>query len=97
DDKVHRFRAFAFLVGFDVEADALTFVQSLEARLFDRGNVHEHVASAVVRLDEAVTPLRIEELHNPSLRHRETPLPAHCSAAGPTHGGSAGHSQSGKA
>src|SRR5476651_2736027 len=90
NDQVHGFRAFALFIRFDVEADLLPLVQALEACLFDGRDVHEHVASAVVRFHKAVAALAIEELHNASLRHRETPRTA--SATGPTHGGSAQHS-----
>src|SRR5665811_1828870 len=96
DDQVHGLRAFALLVRFNIEADALSLVQALESGLFHGGDVDEHIACAIVRLDEAVAALAIEKLHDSSLRHRETPLP-HCSAAGPTHSGSAGHSRTGKA
>jgi hypothetical protein len=49
--------------------------------------MHEHVAAAIVRLDETVAALAIEELHHTLLRHLETPTPQ--LAAGPTLGGAA--------
>src|SRR5262245_14006613 len=58
--------------------------------------MNEHVAPTVVGFNEAVASFAIKKFHHARLRHRETPFP-NCSAAGPTHGGSAGHSQSGKA
>src|SRR5665811_2273473 len=76
DDQVHGLRAFALLVRFNIEADALSLVQALESGLFHGGDVDEHIACAIVRLDEAVAALAIEKLHDSSLRHRETPLPA---------------------
>src|SRR5215813_3444633 len=56
--------------------------------------MNEYVASTVVRFDEAIASFAVKELYNTRLRHRESP---NCFAAGPTHDGSAGHSQSGKA
>src|SRR5262249_47150911 len=72
-DQIDRLRTFALLVGLDVEADLLPLVQALEARLLHGRDVHEHVASAVVRFHEPVAAFAVEELHSPSLRHRETP------------------------
>ena len=96
DDKIDGFWTFALLVRFNVETDPLPLVQALQSGLFYCGNMNKHVASAVIWLDETVAPLAIEEFHDTRLRHREYSFP-HCSAAGPTHDGSAGHSQSGKA
>src|SRR3954464_10211895 len=45
--------------------------------------MHEHIPAAIVRFDEAVTPLAIEELDRTTLRHREAPFPQCCPAAGP--------------
>src|SRR5262245_12893089 len=96
DHQVHGLRAFAFLVRFDIETDALTFIQTFQSRLLYCRDVNEHVAPAIIRLDKAVPPLAVEEFYDTRLCHRENSSP-HCSAAGPTHGGSTGHSQSGKA
>src|SRR5207247_10874168 len=63
----------------------------------DGGDVHEDVAAAVVRLDEAVAALGIEELDRTCHGHRETPFPVVAPPPTPRHGGSAGHSQTGKA
>src|SRR4051812_25652376 len=79
--QVHGFRALALLVRLDLETDTLSFGQILQARALHRRDVHEHVASTVVRLDEAVAALTIEELDCPSHGHRETPPPQcflHC-------------------
>src|SRR5580704_5252898 len=62
DDQIDRFRALALLVGLDIEADALAFDQRFQPSAFNSGDVHEHVAAAVVRLDETVAALAIEEL-----------------------------------
>src|SRR5262245_15660010 len=96
DHQVHGLRTLAFLVRFDIEADALTFVQALQSRLLYCRDVNEHVAPAIIRFDKAVPPLAVEEFYDTRLCHRENSSPL-CSAAGPTHGGSTGHSQSGKA
>jgi hypothetical protein len=45
--------------------------------------VNEHIAAAVIGLDEAIATFSIEELDRPSHGHRETP-PPYCSAATPT-------------
>src|SRR5690242_3973909 len=85
-DEIDRLRTLALLVGLDIERDALPFVEALEAGRLDRRDMHEHVTSAVIRLDEAVTALTVEELDHALLRHRETPTRT---ATGPTHGGAA--------
>src|SRR6185295_6705407 len=82
-DQVDGRRTLALLVGLDVEVDALAFVERFQAGALDRRDVHEHVATAVVRLDEAVATLRVEELDDTTLRHREAPLPQCCSTTGP--------------
>src|SRR5665213_374983 len=87
-DQIDRLGPFALLVGFDIEADLLAFIQALHSGCFDRGDVHEHIARAVVRFDETISSLRIKKLNDSSLRHRVFP-PPHCSTTGPTHGGSA--------
>src|SRR5674476_926352 len=76
DDQVYGLRAFALLVGLDIEADLLSLVQALESSLFDGGDMDEHIASTIVRLDEAVAPFAVKKFHDTGLRHRETPLPA---------------------
>src|ERR1043166_8076655 len=88
DDQVDRLRTLALLVGLDVEVDALAFVERFQPGALDCRDVHEHVAAAIVRLDEAVAPLRVEELDRTTLRHREAPLPQCCSTTGP-HGAAA--------
>src|ERR1041385_3721838 len=75
DDQVDRFRSLALFVRLDIKADALAFVERLHSRTFDRRDVNEHIASAVVRFDEAVDALAIEELDRTTLRHREAPFP----------------------
>src|SRR5204863_7436744 len=70
DDEVDRFRSLALLVRLDVEVDALAFVERLQARALDRRDVHEHIAPAVVRFDEPVAALAVEEFDRTTLRHR---------------------------
>src|SRR4051812_1998819 len=77
--KVHRLRAFAFLVRFDLEGDTLSFDQILQSCSFDCGDVNEHVAAAIIGLDEAIAAFSVEELDRTSHGHRETP-PPYCSA-----------------
>src|ERR1700754_69397 len=69
--EVDRLRALALLVRLDLEADALSFGQILQSGAFHRGDVNEHVAAAVVRLDEAVAAFAVEELDRPCHGHRE--------------------------
>src|SRR5882757_1607122 len=97
DDQIHRLRAFALLVGLDFELNPLSFVERFQSGLLDRGDVHEHIASAIVRLDEAVATLAIEELDRTTVCHRQTPSPANASPPTPTDGGSAKHSHRKKA
>src|SRR5215212_10186241 len=68
DDQVHGLGAFALLVRLNVEREALTFVQRFHAGALDCRDVHEHVASAVVRLDEPVAAFAVEELYHSTLR-----------------------------
>src|ERR1700688_4126388 len=78
--QVDRLGAFALLVRFDLECDALSFGQVLQPRALHRGDVNEHIAAAVIRLDEAVASFSVEELDRPSSGHRETPPPYCCAA-----------------
>src|SRR5947209_11374542 len=96
DDQIYRFGALALLVRLDVEADALPLVERFQARTLDRGDVHEHVATAVVRLDETVAALAVEEVDRTAHGHREAPFPNALRRRPPRRGGSAGHSQTGK-
>src|SRR5258708_28651223 len=75
DDQVDGLRTLALLVGLDVEGDALPLGQRLEPGALDGGDVHEDVAAAVVRVDEAVAPLGVEELDRTCHGHPETPFP----------------------
>src|SRR5215470_9042713 len=61
DHQIDRFGAFALLIRFDVEADPLSLVQSLQSRLFHCGDMNEHVTPAVIRFYEAIAPFAIEE------------------------------------
>src|SRR6266851_5324688 len=80
DHQVYRLGAFALLVRFDLECDALSVGQVLQPGPLHRGDVHEHIATAVIGLNEAIATFSIEELDRTSHRHRETP-PPHCFAA----------------
>ena len=96
-DEVDGLRTLALLVGLDVEGDALSFGQRLQPGPLDGGDVHEHVASAVVRLDEAVAALAIEELDRTAMAIGKLLSPWLLRRRPPRRGGSAGHSQTGKA
>ena len=60
--QIDRLGALALLVRFDLEGDALSFGQILQSGPLHRGDVHEHIAAAVIGLDEAIAPFSIEEL-----------------------------------
>src|SRR5262249_8650273 len=84
DDEINGLGAFAFLIRLDIERDALSFSQRLEPSPLDRGDVHEHVTSTVVRLDEAVATLSIEDLPLPCHCHWEPPNPKDLAPPRPT-------------
>src|SRR5882724_5429593 len=84
DDEIDGFRALALLVGLDVEGDALSLVQRLEPGALDGGDVHENVAPTVVRFDEAVAALGVEEFDDTCHGHRETPFPVVAPPPAPT-------------
>src|SRR5262249_40028133 len=75
DDEVYGLGAFAFLVGLDIERDALSFGQRFQSGPFDRGDGNEHTAPTVVGFDEAVATLSIEDLARPCHCHWDTPNP----------------------
>src|SRR5450759_1882634 len=58
-------------LGDDLVADLLAFDQRTHAGLLERGDVHEHIFGAVIRLNKAEAFLGIEELHSSS-RHRSS-------------------------
>src|SRR3569833_552832 len=53
----------------ELERNLVAFVQRAHARPFDRGDVHKHIGSAVVRLDETKALRGVEPLHSTG-RHR---------------------------
>src|SRR5262245_37310077 len=75
DHQVHGLRAFAFLVRFDIETDALTFVQTFQSCLLYCRDVNEHVAPAIIRFDKAISPLAVEEFYDTRLCHQENSSP----------------------
>src|ERR1044071_3413878 len=79
--QVARLGAFALFVGLALELYPLSFVQRLQAGVFDRSDVHEYIASTIVRLDEAVATLAVEEFDRTGHRHRHPPSRAQNSAA----------------
>src|SRR5262249_32250174 len=97
DDQVHRLRPLAFLVGLNIERDALPLVQRLQPSALNSGDMHEYVPPAVIRLDETISAIAVEEFDLPGHCHRETSYPRGCSAAvPPRHDSSAGHSHPGE-
>src|SRR5882757_1025643 len=73
--QIDRLGAFALLVRFDLEGDALSLHQVFQSRPLHRGDVDEHIAAAVVGLDETVAALSVEELDCPRHGHRENSCP----------------------
>jgi hypothetical protein len=59
------------------------FGQRLEPGALYGSDMYEHVAAPVIRLDEAVAALGVEEFDGTCHGHRETPFPRGCSAADP--------------
>src|SRR5262249_48404513 len=84
DDEVDGLRTLALFIGLDVEGEALPLAQRFEPGPLDGGDVHEHVAAAIVRLDEAVAALGVEELDRTCHGHRETPFPVVAPPPAPT-------------
>jgi hypothetical protein len=68
------FRPFALFVGFDIEGDPLTFVQSVETRLLNGRYMDENIATAIVGFDEAVSLVGVEKFDGSLLRHDATSL-----------------------
>ena len=60
-----------FLSGSTSKRDALSLGEVLQSRALHRRDVNEHVAAAIIRLDEAIAALTIEKLDGPSHGHRE--------------------------
>src|SRR5258708_35306588 len=73
--QVDRLGAFALLVRFDLERNALSLCQILQSGPLDGGDVNEHITTAIIGLDEAVAAFSIEELDCPSHGHLEPPPP----------------------
>src|SRR3977135_3550081 len=78
--EVDRLRALALLVRFDLERNALSFGQILQPSPLYCGDVNEHIAAAIVGLDEDIAAFSVEELDRTTHGHRGTP-PPYCSAA----------------
>src|SRR5262249_48942602 len=51
------------LVGHDFEGNLLAFAEVAQARLFDSADMHKHILAAIVRLDEAISLVRIKPLY----------------------------------
>jgi hypothetical protein len=71
NDQVNRLGAFALLVRFDLERNTLSFSQILQSRPLDGRDVNEHIATAIIGLDEAIATFAIEKLDRTSIGHRE--------------------------
>jgi hypothetical protein len=58
-------------IGFDLERDFLTLVETIHARALNGTNVNEHIFAAVARLDETKAFLAVEPLYS-SLHHNNS-------------------------
>ena len=74
-DRTNVLGFFALLATADVELDALTLLEGLEALALDGREVHEHII-ALFPGDEAIALLLIEKLHS-ALCHRIHVLMVH--------------------
>ena len=54
----------ALLIAFQLIGDLLAFIERAQARTFDRGDVHEHIVTAVVGLNEAEAFLAVKPFHD---------------------------------
>lgn len=54
------------LVLDDFVSDLLTFIQAIQTRTLDGGDVHKHIGPAFVGLNEAVAFLAVEPLYGAS-------------------------------
>ena len=63
-------------VGFNVEGELLTLHETAHAGALDSGDMHEHIGTAAVLRDEAVTLLAVEKLDS-TLSHHGPPFETH--------------------
>ena len=73
--EIDRLRTLALLVRLNFKLDALSLGQRLQAGVLDRGDVYEHITAAVVRLDEAVAALAVEEFDRTTHGHLTDSFP----------------------
>jgi hypothetical protein len=59
-----RRRGLALLATFEIEADLLALIEPGQAGTLDRRNMDEDVLRSIIRLNEAVSFLRIEPFHS---------------------------------
>src|SRR5712691_11053181 len=64
------FRRFLPAVAHDFILNGLPLVEGAQSRALDRGNVHEYVLAAALRLNEAITLGRVEPLHGTGSHRR---------------------------
>src|SRR5690349_911176 len=68
--QVDRLGAFALLVRFNLKCNTLSFGQILQSCPFHGRDMNEHVAAAVIGLDEAIATFSVEEFDRTSHGHR---------------------------
>lgn len=59
----------AAAIGFGVKGYLLTLDETMDTSPFECRDVHEYIATPVIRLDEAVTLIEIEEFYDSSLHN----------------------------
>src|SRR5262249_44388528 len=58
---------------FDLILDVLAFIERVQSRALDCGDVNEHVFAATLRLNESIALIRIEPFHR-AARHCRSPV-----------------------
>jgi hypothetical protein len=64
--QVNRFGLSMLDVSGDIKADTHPFIQGLQSSMLDDADMYKYVAAAIVRLNEAVSLLRIKKFYRPN-------------------------------
>jgi hypothetical protein len=71
--KIDRLRALPLLIRLDLVSDALAFVQRVQSGFFNRRDMYENIPASIVRLDESIALVGVEEFDGTLLRHSTRP------------------------
>ena len=55
---------FAVALFFEIVCDFLAFIQTVQAGILDSGDVNKHIIAGFVRIDEAISLLRVKPLYS---------------------------------